>query len=303
MIRASPAAGPFTIILHCGFFARLNAVSRYHMPNIFNYFDYRDYLRDFYSEAKERNKYFSYQLMADKAGFKSKSFIKLVIDGKKNLSQDSLPKINLVLKLNEKAFAYFDDLVSYNHAKSLKMRNYFFERLFLYRKRNPARLIVQNQFEFYSKWYHNSIRELVTFYSFNNDYRALAKMVLPEISARQARESIRLLTRLKMIRKVKRGYKQTDPLITTGDEVTSLAIQNFHLQNMVLAAQSIDTCPAQERDISCLVLGLSRKGFEEVKSETQAFRKKLLHIAQNDRDVDRVFHINMQLFPTSTKPA
>jgi uncharacterized protein (TIGR02147 family) len=272
------------------------------MPNIFNYFDYREYLRDFYSEAKARNKYFSYQLMADKAGFKSKSFIKLVIDGKKNLSQDSLPKINQVLKLNEKAFAYFDDLVSYNHAQSLKMRNYFFERLFAYRKRNPARLVLQKQFDFYAKWYHNTLRELVTFYQFKNNFQALAKTVQPAISARQARDSVRLLTKLKLIRKTRGGYVQTDPLITTGDEVASLAIQNFHIQNMVIAAESIDTCPASERDISCLVLGLSKKGFEAVKAETQAFRKKLLQIANEDTPVERVYHLNVQLFPTSRKP-
>ncbi len=53
------------------------------MPNIFNYMDYREFLEDFYDEQKSANKAFSYQYFANKAGFKSKSFIKLVIDGKK----------------------------------------------------------------------------------------------------------------------------------------------------------------------------------------------------------------------------
>ena len=271
------------------------------MVNIFNYIDFREFLKDFYTAHKRENPVFSYQIMADKAGFKSKSFIKLVIDGKKNLTADSLQKLNKVLKLNDKAFSYFDHLVAFNQAKSLKMRNYFFERLFSYRKRNPARLIMQHQYNFYAKWYHNTIRELVTFFQFNEDYDALAKMIRPPISARTARESVMLLLRLKLIKKVKDGYVQTSPLLTTGDEVKSVAVQNFHVQNMALGAESIDTCPASERDISCLVLGLSRDGFEMVKTETQVFRKKLLQISRNDRRANRVYHYNIQFFPTSQK--
>jgi uncharacterized protein (TIGR02147 family) len=141
----------------------------------------------------------------------------------------------------------------------------------------------------------------VTFFDFKDDYEALAKKVQPPISARQAKESVRLLLKLGLIKKTKNGLIQTDPIITTGDEVASLAVQNFHLQNMVLAAESIDTCPSQERDISCLVLGLSKQGFENLKEETQTYRKRVLQIARDDNNIDRVYHVTIGVFPTSRK--
>ena len=67
----------------------------------------------------------------------------------------------------------------------------------------------------------------------------------------------------------------TRPAVTTGDEVQSLAVENFHLQNLILAGESIDTVPGGQRDVSCLVLGLSRKGFESCKAEIQSLRKRL----------------------------
>jgi len=271
------------------------------MPYVFNYMDYREFLRDFYTSNKAENAEFSYKILADKAGFKSKSFIKLVIDNKKNLTADSIPRLNRVLKLKKKAFSYFNDLVAFNQAKSLKMRNYYFSRLFSYRKRNPGRLVLQNQYDFYAKWHHNTIRELVTMYPFNEDYEALGRMVMPPISAASARESVQLLLKLHLIKKVESGYAQTSPLLTTGDEVKSIAVQNFHVRNMALGAQSIDICPASQRDISCMVLGLSAEGFEKVKAETQAFRKKVLAIARDDRKPDKVYHYNIQVFPTSQK--
>ena len=143
------------------------------MPNIYNYLNYREYLEDFYNERKKGDSTFSYQVFADKAGFKSKSFIKLVINSRKNLSKASIPKINRVLKLKEKAFSYFCDLIAFNHAKKLSERNRYFQRLSGYNQRNRAKMVLAQQYDFYQKWYHNTIRELVAQVDFNEDYAKL----------------------------------------------------------------------------------------------------------------------------------
>jgi uncharacterized protein (TIGR02147 family) len=269
------------------------------MPNIFNYIDYREFLEDFYNEQKGINKAFSYQYFANKAGFKSKSFIKLVIDGKKNLTTDSIEKLNNVLRLTEKSFSYFNDLVSFNQAKSVQERNFYFEKITQYNKRSSARTVLLQQYEIYSKWYYNTVRELVVTIDFNNDFELLGKMLKPAISARKAREAVKVLERLGFIEKRDERYIQCDPLITTGDEVKSLAVSNFHIQNLALAMSSIDTVASSERDISCLVLGLSDKGFNLVKDEIKKFRKKLLDIAAGEKKVNRVYHINFQALPVS----
>ena len=269
------------------------------MPNIFGYLNYRDFLRDYYLEQKAKNPNFSYQLFANKAGFKSKSFIKLVIDGRKNLTGISLSKSAKAMNLGPKTFSYFEDLVAFNQASSLKLRNFFFEKLAAYNSRSTARLILHDQYEFYSRWYHNTLRELVTWNEFDGDYEALGKKIQPSLSARQAHQSVQLLLKLGLIRKTGKGFEQTDRIVTTGDEVQSLAVQNFHLQNLVLAGESMDTTPAPQRDISCLVLGLSEKGFASCKAEIQALRKRLLKIAEGDSNLSRVYHLNFQIFPTT----
>ncbi|MCP4697620.1 MAG: TIGR02147 family protein, partial [Gammaproteobacteria bacterium] len=86
---------------------------------------------------------------------------------------------------------------------------------------------------------------------------------------------------------------------TTGDEFRTLAIRNFHQQNLDIANKAMDQTQAEKRDISSLVLGLSSEGFSKVKWEIQAFRKKLLDIAESDKKMTGVYHVNFQLFPTS----
>lgn len=272
------------------------------MPDIYNYLDYREYLRDCYQEKKQDNPGFSYQVLANLAGFKSKSFLPHVIEGTRNLSEASIPGIVQALKLSEREREYFELLVAYGQARSHAGKQRFFEALVEKGPRTKARLLLQNYHEFYSHWYHNSIRELVTIVDFGEDYARLARMLKPRISARQARRSVAMLVRLGLLRKEGNRYVQADRNLTTGFTVQSLSVENFHLQNLNLAGESIDTCPAQHRELGCMVAGLSQQGFETVKKEMREFRSKLVSIINRDEPAERVYHIAMQLFPTSELP-
>ena len=144
------------------------------MPRIYDYFNYRNFLQDFYLEKKSIDSRFSFQSFADRCGFKSKSFIKLVMDGKKNLTDESVQRLNMVLKLGEKAFSYFSLLVKFNQSRTLKERNKFFAKLDSFNKRNPAKIILKNKYRFYSEWYHNTIRELICMEDFDDDYQRIS---------------------------------------------------------------------------------------------------------------------------------
>ena len=63
--------------------------------DIFEYTDYRKYLKDYYETKKKKNKSFSYQQFANNAGFKTKTFLFNVIQGGKPVSKKSI--LNLLL--------------------------------------------------------------------------------------------------------------------------------------------------------------------------------------------------------------
>lgn len=270
------------------------------MPDIYSYLDYREFLKEYYTQKKKANPVFSYQSFANKAGFKTKSFLKMVISGKKNLSDSSLEKVALALKLDPKAKNYFEDLVAFNQEKSLKIRNQLLEKLLTHRVTGVGKLIQQAQYEFYSEWHHNTIREILPTPAFDGDYEKLGKMCLPVISAKETKRSVDLMLKLGLIRKNDDGrYIQCDPIITTGDEVRSLAVRNFHLQNFLLGAKSLDETPASLRDLSCLVVRLSDSGFKLFRQEIQSLRKRLLELAESEKEFKRVYHVSFQMYPTT----
>jgi len=69
--------------------------------SIYSYFDYRDFLRDNFAERKAHNQKYSYRAIADKIGINSATLIR-ILNGKRNLSRNILPKFLQFLKLKKK---------------------------------------------------------------------------------------------------------------------------------------------------------------------------------------------------------
>jgi uncharacterized protein (TIGR02147 family) len=58
--------------------------------NIYNFSDYRDFLKDRYRQLKEADSLFSFRYFSKEAGFGSPNYLKLVMDGKRNLSTEAI---------------------------------------------------------------------------------------------------------------------------------------------------------------------------------------------------------------------
>lgn len=274
------------------------------MPNIYEYTDYRKFLADWYNYKKNANHAFSYNGFAQKAGFKNKGFFHTVIHDKRNLTKSSLIKVVQAIGLTKNESDYFENLVFFNQAADLKDRNYFYEKLNAVRSpqktASKAKQVRSDQYEFYSKWYHSAVRSIIDMYDFKGDFKWLAKMVKPPISVKQAKQSIKLLLNLGMLVKQNSGtYKVTEKSISTGKEIVGLAVQNFHMECADLAKNALHDLPKTQRNVTGLTLGISRKSYEKICEEILEFQEKIMDIANNDEEADRVYQFNFHLFPIS----
>lgn len=273
------------------------------MPDIFAYSDSRLFLKDYYAEQKKAHPSFSYQYFANKAGLKSKTFIYKVITGQKSLSKGAVFAVAQAMGLKKKETEYFEAMVHFTQAKTEREREFYFNHLQAFGKHHTSAQIRQDQYTYFSKWYFPALREIVTFLDFKKDYKLLARTLNPPITTPQAKNAVRLLLELGLIKRMPSGrYCQTDKSLTTGDQVLSLAIAAFQKENLRLAAEAIDRHKRQQRDISTLTAGISESGFQQIREEIAAFRKRLAEIVEKDEPADRVYQINFQVFPLSTLP-
>jgi uncharacterized protein (TIGR02147 family) len=270
------------------------------MPNIFEYFDYHKYLLDYYTQKKSVDKFFSYRYMSRRLGIDAGYLVK-VLQSQKNITVDAVSKFALLLKLGKKESKYFELLILFSKAKSNAEITSIFEKMLPFTEMRTTRVEADN-YEFYQKWYHTAIREVIGFCGYKGDYRALAELLLPAIKPLEAKRSVELLLRLGILMKNERGvYSLTDRFITTGEEWHSIAIRTFQKETMRLAGEALDRIPKEERDISTMTVSLSRESFEEVRERLKQIRRLLFEVAQKEQHADGAYQINLQLFPVSKR--
>src|SRR3954468_7248338 len=90
---------------------------------VYDFLDYRAYLRAHYEAAKRTQRSFSFRSFAKLAGLRSPNFLKLVIEGERNLGADSVPRFSVALGLEASEAEFFSDLVAFNQATSLADKN------------------------------------------------------------------------------------------------------------------------------------------------------------------------------------
>jgi uncharacterized protein (TIGR02147 family) len=270
------------------------------MKPIFEYLNYREFLRDYYVERKQAHSFYSFRLFSQKAGFKSPNFLKLVIDGQRNLSKESTVRFCAALNLNKKEAAYFENLVFFGQSKRLDEKNIYLTQLMKYRAKPGARKIEKGEYSYYSQWYHPVIRELVGAVDFKDDFKALGQAVAPAITAAEAQRSVKLLCELGFVKMDGQGtYWKTPSSLCTGQQVRSIAVANYHKAMMRLASESIERFPSDQRDVESLTLSVSEQTYQAMIERARQYMAEMLAMAEADTKSERVAQINMQIFPVS----
>ena len=273
------------------------------MSQIYDYSDYRQFIKDYYETNKVKNSSFSYRYLSQKAGINSSAFFKFIIEGKRNLTKQTIIKTSIALKLNEKEAEYFENLVFFNQAKTLKEKNYFFDKLIGLQKLKNIKKVAVDQYDYFKEWYHCIIRELVVMVdtSDEKDSVKIARLLKPSVTAAQAKKSIQLLLRLGFLKKENGRFVQTEPVLTTGPNIKNFQIIQFQIQMLHNAIEAFDRCKSNERFGSSTTLGISEETYKKFVHKIRDFRYHLMEIARNDEDPEIVYQLNLNLFPMSQK--
>jgi uncharacterized protein (TIGR02147 family) len=94
-------------------------------------------------------------------------------------------------------------------------------------------------------------------------------------------------------------YKAAQKTITTGKGASHILIPAYHKAAIELSASALENVPVEERDMSNLTLGISAETFKVFTEKLRQFRREILEQAEKDETSDRVYHLNLHLYPLS----
>jgi uncharacterized protein (TIGR02147 family) len=266
-------------------------------PDVSAYVDFRKYLKDCYEARKSVNPKFSHRFFGKKAGYGSSSYFADVLSGRRSLTATGALRLSRALELAKEEEEYFLQLVNFNQAASLELKNLYYGKL-LSRSRIAPDILSRDKYEYFSKWYHAALRELLYFEPCKDDFKALGRKLNPVVPAPQVKKAVALLEKLGMIARDADGfYRQTVALVSTDDLGASLHVENFQTETMKLGIEALERHPAADRDISTLTATLSQESLDKVKVALKELRKCVMVLAEQDQKVDRVVQLNIQLFP------
>jgi uncharacterized protein (TIGR02147 family) len=270
--------------------------------NIFEYLDYREFLRDFYAERKANEYGFSYRAFSKRAGLRSTNYLKLVMDGERNLTPEMAQQFARGCGLTDRAADYFCELVAFNQAQSAVERTRCHQRLGRFKQYRTLHKLDAAQAAYHSTWYLPAIRELAARADFDPDPKWIARTLLPKISASEARVALDTLIQLGLLVTDEDGsVRQAQSLVTTGPGPLGHHIVNYHRTMLERAAAAIEEVPREEREISTLTLCVSQDVLLDLKERIREFRRELLQLAELTGTPERVVQLNFQLFPLSEK--
>lgn len=270
--------------------------------SVYDYLDYRLYLQEWLKEKKEQNPAWSHRMVAEKVGLKSGGHISLILNGKANLKEPALEAFIRLLKLTENEATYFRNLVLYNQASDHQSQKECYERL-LACQDSKVTVLQADQYAYYSRWYYSAVREALSIFDFKgHEFKELGEQMIPALDSAQVSEAFEFLTRLRLIAPDSQGFwRATDRILSTGPQQSGLYFNEHVFQILDLARCAIQRIPTGEKYNSWISMAIGPSSFAKIVEELRATRKRILKIIENDPTPERVFHLNLNLFPFTQK--
>ncbi|MCA9537045.1 MAG: TIGR02147 family protein [Myxococcales bacterium] len=271
--------------------------------DIFQFLDYRTYLRAFYDAEKAASSSFSFRAFSMRAGVASPNHLKRIMDGERSLKGDLVERYAKVLGLGPSERRYFEALVTFTDSRDSRQRDEAYRVLRSFRQYQDAHQLDERHAAYHESWYIPAIRELAARRDFRSDARWVARQLRPRISLREARQALETLTALGLLQEKEGTLTKVDAVLTTGAQTRGAHITRYHRVMLERASAAIDEFPATERDLSAITCCVDEGTLPVLRAMIADFRRQCVAVAEQSRSPTRVVQLNMQLFPLSDAAA
>lgn len=270
------------------------------MKHILDYLDYRRYMRDFYEERKKSSA-FSWREFAKSAGFASPTYLKLVCDGKTNLSKPGVQKVAKAMGLAGFEHTFFENLVELDHAKNDTEKKATLAKILQAAKENKMHILNEEGFRYCEHPVCPIVRELAPLMP-GALPSEIADKIEFEISALDVRETLQFLVKTGLLKKTgENTYKQTSKMVKISKDALPLTVRTMNREMGRLGVLALDNENAEERNISGLTMGIDEETFRRIVHEVEECRRKVAAIAGDSQKINQVYRLNLQLFPLTKK--
>ncbi len=295
-------------------------------PTVSHYTDFRIFLRDVYEFRRQTEstglRAYSYSTFSAAADIKSPNYLRLIIDGRRNLSDDMIARFARALRLNKSESEEFKVLVLYGQASDPMQRNRFLKELAdLRAKRAQAADLFKGPIEGSRKvpgWMGWVLYAMTEQSNVRFDPDELYRLFRVKTSPEDIRAELqRLIDRGDLKPKPESEsdretgakdkatvYEKGRELLDARLDVPVEMIRKLQAELIYLGIESLFRDSPKEREFGAMTIAMTQAEFEHVRFELRQLRKRLqkdLMVKRAAGPGDRVYQMNIQLFPVTDK--
>lgn len=273
-------------------------------PSVFNYTDFREFLKDAFLYKKQINPSYSESAFIMNAGFgaSSRGYFGLIIKGKRNLTTKTILGFATALKLNPQETMYFENMVHFNQTDKEEEKVFFFERMKVSAvgSKTKAIEILESQYRYVSQWYLIALREVVMLKDFKEDEAWIVKKMRNRLTKDEVKTGLQDLLNLGLITRNDQGKLiQSEPIVTFTDNKNNFKnAVKLHQQFNEKAKELLELDPYEKRSARLTTLSCKKSDFESMRTEMKIFSDMLLkkYAGDNTTEAEVVLQLGMQLF-------
>ncbi len=278
-------------------------------PNISTYTDFRFYLKDCYEFKKltlsTPVRDYSYAAFSAAADIKSPNYLKMIIDGQRNLSDEMVTKFSRALQLSKEEAMEFACLVHYGQAKDPLERNRCLKVLAEMRVKKQLKNgeINPEVLEKVPSWVTWVLYALADQKGVTFEITQLREVLRGRVSNEEIEKALASLVASGDLtfdenKKVRKGRK----LMQGSADVPPAMVRKLQAELIYLGMESLFQDDPTEREFGAFTMALTQEEFEQVKFEVRQLRKRLYaeySVRREQSQGDRVYQLNFQLFPVT----
>lgn len=281
-------------------------------PSLSAYTDFRQYLRDFYEYKRKTQsspvRAYSYATFSAAADIKSPNYLKLIIDGQRNLSDPMIKKFAQALQLTKEQLDEFAALVHYGQAKDPLERNRCLKVLADIRVNQQVKTgsISSEAMDKVPNWVTWVLHALVDQEGVSFEPADLRHLMRGRASLDEIKKALaRLFAAGELVRDEATGEVKKGRILMQGSqEVPPALIRKLQTELIYLGMESLFQDNPTDREFGAFTMALTQEEFEQVKFEVRQLRKRLYKDFSVKREAskgDRVVQLNFQLFSVTEK--
>lgn len=282
-----------------------------HEPVLGRYTDFRLYLRDFYEfkVRQNRNSFgsYNYKTFSAAADLKSPNYLKLIIDGERNLSPATARKFARAIGLDRESTDEFLLLVQFGQALDPLERNRYLRELseFRLKQRLKSGEVSSEKLETAPRWVSWVLHALADQAGADFSLDGLREHLQGKVTVEDIRKALqRLFDTGALQLDAETGRVKKGVVPPNQEDIPSDMIRKIQAELMYLGMESLLNGQANEREIGTLTVCLTESEFEKLRFELRHLRKRILKDALVERERspgERVYQLNIQLFPLTSR--